>query len=195
MSVRGGRASHVERSAQNLPVPIGGTAPVHLSRRGRHLTWPAIDALASAAGLGAAVTGLALLGAPRVTAVAMVDQRVTVGAISLTETGAVGGTGQVAYGGAVSYVLRRGTDGSAVAAAAWNAPGGMSDGVCHMSAPGPTVTDRCVFHAPGTLLTSVDVLQRGSRATWQRTYDDGFRVTIAISPGGAAIPMPFPIDH
>jgi hypothetical protein len=44
-------------------------------------------------------------------------------------------------------------------------------------------------------MTSVDVLDPARGPAWQRTYDDGARATIDVSPDGGAVPVPFPIGR
>jgi hypothetical protein len=68
-------------------------------------------------------------------------------------------------------------------------------GVCNLHAVEARLIDECTFTVSTGRLTSVDVLDPAGGSDWQRTYDDGVRATIAVSPDGAAVPVPFPIGH
>jgi hypothetical protein len=109
--------------------------------------------------------------------------------------GPIGGTQSALYGGDASYLLAEGSNGSAVAAASWVSPGGLSAGVCHLRSDTTRLIDECTFDLNAGRLTSVDVLDLSRGAQWLRTYDDGVRLTIAVLPDGAAVPVPFPIGH
>jgi hypothetical protein len=71
----------------------------------------------------------------------------------------------------------------------------LAAGVCHLHSAAARLIDECTFDISAGRLTSVDVLDLSSGAQWQRTYDDGVRVTIGVAPDGAAVPVPFPIGR
>ncbi len=70
-----------------------------------------------------------------------------------------------------------------------------STDVCDLRRDGARLIEQCTFGAGPSPLTSVDVLDPAVAEGWQRTYSDGARVTIAVSPDGGAVPVPFPIGH
>jgi len=189
-------ASLIDRATQNLPVPIGGVAPVRVNRRRRRrVLRGCARAVASAVGLAAAVAGAVMVVAPKTDSATLVGHQVEIGGMALLEVGPLPSGQGVLYGGAASFVLSQHTDGSAVAAASWRSLGSRSSGICHVIAPGRTLIDECTFDVPGGTLTSVDVLDPASGGAWQRTYGDGVRVSIAVSTAGTVIPVPFPIGH
>jgi hypothetical protein len=189
-------ASLIDRATQNLPVPMGGVAPVRVvRRRRRRVLRRCAPAVALAVGLAAAVAGGVMVVAPQTDSATLVGHQVEIGGMALLEVGPLPGGQGALYGGAASFVLSRHADGSALAAASWRSHGSTSSGVCHVIAPGRTLIDECTFHVAEGTLTSVDVLDPASGGAWQRTYGDGTRVTIAVSTAGTAIPVPFPIGH
>jgi hypothetical protein len=186
----------IDRRAQNLPVPLGGDAPVReqRSRRRRPIRTHA-GSLAAGVGFAAAALGVALLAVPPSTAVSLLGDHVDVGSMVLRETGPVAGSQAVLYSGDASYVLAEHGDGSATASAAWVSSGASASGVCTLRPVESRLIDECSFTLNTERLTSVDVLDPARGPQWQRTYDDGVRAAIAVSPDGAAIPVPFPIGH
>jgi hypothetical protein len=122
--------------------------------------------------------------------------RLEVGGMTLTSVGSPRGSGPVLYQGGASYVLAEHSDGTTTAAAVWSSGGVTSSGVCHEHPAGVRLIDECrVTSSDGAALTCVDLLDPARGSAWQRTYDDGFRVTIAVSPDGAVVPVPFPIGR
>jgi hypothetical protein len=196
VSDAGEAAGLIDRLTQNLPVPLGGVAPVRVvRRRRRRVLRRCAPAVASAVGLAAACAGGVMVVAPHTYAATLVGHQVEIGGMALLEVGPLPGGQGVLYSGAASFVLSRHADGSARAAASWTSHGSTSSGVCHVIAPGRTLIDECTFHVAEGTLTSVDVLDPASGDVWQRTYGDGVRVSIAVSTAGMAIPVPFPMGH
>jgi hypothetical protein len=184
----------IDRDPQNLPVPLGGMAPVRSMPNRRHRRLRVHEAaVLSALGATAAVVGLILLLIPSPVAVSLFGDRVDVGAMVLKEAGS--GPGVWRYEGEASYVLAEHADGSASAAAAWMSSGSRSSGVCALRRAGTRLLDECAFTSSGGRLTSVDLLDPATGSVWLRTYADGTRVTIAVSPDGGAVPVPFPIGR
>jgi hypothetical protein len=104
-------------------------------------------------------------------------------------------TSSAFYSGDASYVLTEHGDGSATAAAAWVASGANLSGVCTLRPVEARLIDECTFTMSSGQLTSVDVLDPARGQEWQRTYDDGVRASIVVSPDGSAIPVPFPMGR
>jgi hypothetical protein len=186
----------IDRRPQNLPVPLGGDAPVraHRSRRRRPIRGRA-GFLVAGAGVTCAALGLGLLAAPAATAASLFGDHVEIGGMVLREKGQIGGSHAVLYSGDASYVLTEHGDGSATAAAAWVASGVNLSGVCTLRPVQARLIDECTFTMSSGQVTSVDVLDPSRGQEWQRTYDDGVRASIVVSPDGSAIPVPFPIGR
>jgi hypothetical protein len=147
------------------------------------------------AGIGCAAAGLVLLASPPPPAVYLFGGHLQVGDTVLHPMGSIGGAQTTLYGGGASYVLDERSGGSAIGAASWVASGRLSVGVCHLRTATARLIDECTFDVGTGRRSSVDVLDLSSGAQWLRTYDDGVRVTIAVPPDGAAVPVPFPIGH
>lgn len=161
----------------------------------RSLSWLARP-LASIAVSCCATVGAVLALLPTTVTASLRDGDVQVGSMVLEETGSTPGSGARMYGGAASYALIERGDGSARAAAAWVAPGGRAaSGVCDLRRDGARLLEDCSFTGSQGSITCVDVLDPAQGSVWQRTYADGARVTIAVAPDGAAIPVPFPIGR
>ena len=186
----------IDRDPQNLPVPLGSGAPMRVQRPRRHRE---IRSLARALVIGVAITcavvGVALLAVPQSIAVYLLGDRLTVGSMVLREAGPLRGTEATLYDGDASYVLTEPGNGSARAAAAWTSSGATWSGVCNVHPDDARLIDECTFTVSTGRLSSVDVLDPAGSPNWQRTYDDGVRATIEVSPDGAAVPVPFPVGH
>ncbi len=186
----------IDRDPQNLPIPLGDMAPVRVRRpRRRRALGTLVPAVLLAIGVTSGATGLTLLIAPPPIAVSLVGNHLEAGGMVLNEVGPVAGSHLSRYEGEASYVLAEHGDGTSTAAAAWVSAGITSSGVCSLRPNGIRLIDECVFTGGPKGLTSVDVLDPASGTGWQRTYNDGVRVTIAVSPDGAAVPVPFPIGR
>jgi hypothetical protein len=185
----------IDRHPQHLPVPLGGSAPVRVQRpRRRRPIRAHLPTVVLLAGIGCAAGGLAQLASPP-TAVYLLGDHIQVGSMVLHLVGPIGGAQATLYGGDASYVLNEPNNGSAIAAASWVASGRVSGGVCHLRSAAARLIDECTFDLRAGRLTSVDVLDLSTGSHWLRTYADGVRVTFAVSPDGAAVPVPFPIGH
>ncbi len=186
----------VNRDRQNLPVPLGGMWPVRVvamrRRHGLH-----VDRRRIGFGLGAAsgAAGLALLLTPAPVAVSLIGDRLEVGGMVLTAAAQPAPRQAVRFGGDASYVLLERSDGSASAAASWVSGGTTSTGVCTLRPEGVRLVETCSFVSGATRSTAVDVLDPAVGPLWQRTFGDGVRATIAVSPDGSAVPVPFPIGR
>jgi hypothetical protein len=187
----------IDRQPQNLPVPLGGMTPLRVTRsRFRRRPRVAPSTVCVAVGLASAAAGTALLLAPAPVAVSLQGERLQVGGMTLTAVGSPRASGPVLFFGGASYVLIEHNDRTATAAAVWTSGGVTSSGVCHLHPQGDRLIDECsVTSSSGAALTAVDLLDPARGSAWQRTYSDGSRVTIAVPPDGAAVPVPFPIGR
>ncbi len=188
--------SLIDRAPQNLPIPLGGMAPVRVNPPHR-ARLPRLDMSRLLLGVGvvAGAVGLWLLVAPAAVSVSLVGDRLEVGGMVLTAVGPTARSQPLRYEGDASYVLAEHADGSAVAASAWISGGTRSTGVCRLRRQGVRLIDECTFAVGEAHLTSVDVLDPARGPVWQRTYGDGSRATIGVSPDGGAVPVPFPIGR
>lgn len=190
------RRSLVDRSGQNIPLPVGGMAPVRVQRapsaRSRQARAGAVLTMVTVLCAG---TGALLLLLPGEDEASLLDGRVEIGSMVLTQVRIVPGTGAVVYGGDASYALVGRHDGTARAAAAWVTSGRLSWGTCDLRPDGLRLRETCTFTQGTVTIRSVDILDPSAASSWQRTYSDGIRVAIAVLPDGAAIPVPFPIGR
>ena len=186
----------IDRAPQNLPVPLGGMAPVRVNppRRAR-VPRLGLTTLLIGAGAVSGAVGLGLLAATPSVSVSLVGDRLEVGGMVLTAVGPTVESHATLYSGDASYVLAEHSDGTAAAAAAWALGGARSTGLCSLHRDGVRLIDECVFALGGARLTSVDVLDPALGSTWQRTYSDGGRVTIGVAAQGGAVPVAFPIGR
>ena len=186
----------IERDPQNLPIPLGGMAPVRVRRpRLRRALRLRLSTIALAFGVLCGATGLAMLLAPQTVAVSLSGDRFQVGGMSLREVNQPAGDQLRRFEGDASYVLAERGHGTAIAAAAWTSAGAPSQGVCTLRPQGRLLVEECSFVMGVRHLTSVDVLDPAKGSAWQRTYSDGARVTIAVAQNGAAAPIPFPVGR
>jgi hypothetical protein len=186
----------VDRDPQNLLVPLGGMAPARAERRRAvRRWWP--DTSTSLLGIGVVggAIGVGLLLAPAPDAVALMGDHLQVGGMVLSAVASSGDPRTLRFSGDASYVLVLGPDGPSRAAAVWTTGGTVSSGVCALHGDGSRLVDDCSFTSRAGRFSSVDVLDTALGPRWERTYDDGARVTIPVSAGGGAVPVPFPLGH
>ena len=184
----------IDRAPQNLPVPLGGVAPVRLRRaRRRHLVRRHARSAALAAAALATVAGVTLLLIPDPLDAYLDGDGIHVGAMTLRASGPSVG-GRTLYSGDASLVLVE-AGGTARAAASWSTNGRTMLGTCTLRIEPRHLVDECEFDTASGRLTSVDVLDPSSSSSWHRTYNDGVDVDIGVAPDGAAIPVPFPVGR
>jgi len=163
---------------QRLPLPVGGPHPIRQplpAPRSR----PRLGGVSTFVGLLAAAVG-ALLGAtPPTVTVAMDAVAYRVGDVTLPARGAG------VYAGPEGAVIIRGP----VAAASTRLHGLRALGSCRLTADAGF--ERCTFELDGRRLTADDRLGGGA---WDRRYDDGRTVRIALS-GGRPVPVPIPLGR
>jgi hypothetical protein len=189
----------IDRNPQNLPVPLGGFAPVHRTRRTSQAVkvWRRYSAgvVALIGLIGAALGGyLAWLG-PQVAVYAQ-GSTVSVAGTQLTlDPHQSTATRSVFTGAATLEIVNQGNNREKAAAITY--VGGVEQsGVCQLVqvAPGQ-LRETCSFTDGTTHLTSTDTLNSHSGSSWQRRYSDGKTVTIQIPSGGSVVPMPFLVGH
>lgn len=183
------------RDRQNIPLPLGGMAPARVRRVAAGRVGARLDRLLMVLAGGCAVAGLVLLAAPTTDTASLVAGQVEVGSMVLAQVGPLPASRVTLYSGDASYALVERADGSASAAAAWSRPQPLSAGTCDLQRAGRLLVDRCTFTGPAARVTAVDVLDPAVASSWRRTYADGLRVSIAVAPDGAVVPVPFPVGR
>lgn len=186
----------IDRNPQNLPIPLGGVAPVWVWRRARRrLLRRSAPSVARALAAVMALAGLTLLLLPNRSDAYMDSRGIHVGAMTLTAAGFDPHTGLMRFSGAASYALVEPGGGSARASASWTSAGVTASGWCSLRTEPARLVDECTFDLPAGRTTSVDVLNLAAGSLWQRTYSDGEQVEIGVAANGAVIPVPFAIGR
>jgi hypothetical protein len=189
-----GAAGFPERSAQTLPVPLGGLAPVHrhstaLRRTLRRHRSPPLLALA----VLAAGSGVWLSIGPRSFNVGeeggtlhVDDLTLTPLAQYVTETRVFTGPASVVIDTTSSGVTRGG------AVMTWN--GAPTTGRCVLLTDAAGASETCEYDIGARRLTSTDSFDARTK-TWYRRYGDGVEIAITVSSGKPLIPIPFPLGR
>jgi len=125
--------------------------------------------------------GVVLANATPSIAVSSSPTSYTVGAARLS------GSGDGRFTGDGALVMRTRADGSMVAAGDASHNGVDAQGQCLENADHRQV--RCTFDMSGTGLSALDTWSSGG---WQRRYEDGLQVNIAVS---SPVPVPFPVGR
>ncbi|MBV9099467.1 MAG: hypothetical protein JOZ46_03540 [Candidatus Dormibacteraeota bacterium] len=183
----------LERTSQNIPVPIGGLAPA----RGAPPVWRAAlrrnrGRWLSVAGLALAATGAALALSTPATQIYMSAGTVWVGSDAFT---AVRQSSAVrVFRGPLTLVLVSRGAGVVRGTAVGVVDGTRMSGVCDLDQPAATPSERCTFTLGGSAntVTATDSFDAATR-TWHRRYSDGRTVTFAVPPGGQLVPIPVPL--
>ncbi len=188
------KTASLDRSAQTLPVPLGGLAPVHRRSTAlgrtlrRHRSAPLF-----AAALAASCTGAWLSTSPRsfdagqyATGIHVDDWTLALAAQSAAGTQVFTGAATVAIETTPSGVVRAG------AVMTWN--GVRTTGRCVLARSATGAGETCVYEIGPTRLTSKDTYVTGTR-TWSRRYGDGVEIAISVPSGSALIPVPFPLGR
>jgi hypothetical protein len=189
-----GSGVSLERSAQTLPVPLGGLSPVHrhstVLLRGwrRHRTAP-LMALA----LACAGSGVWLSVIPR----SFVAGRDAVG-VQLDDVTLVPEGPSVAgiqiFTGPATMAITTSLSGIARAGAVMTWNGNPATGRCVLIRIAADASETCDFQIGSTRVTSADHFAARTR-TWGRRYSDGVEVSITVPGGSALIPIPFPLGR
>jgi hypothetical protein len=185
----------VDRTAQNIPLPLGTFAPAHRPARRRTRHAPDVRRIAAGAGVLAFITGITLIGWPEPAGVYLAGGSVHVGAMTLTDAGPSPSARIRVYQGSATYVLLERGDGSAEASAAWFVDHRTWGGRCALRSNASRLVEECWFETAQGSVTSLDVLDPADGLGWQRTYSDGAHVVINVPPGGAVVPVAFPIGR
>lgn len=189
-----GPPGSVDRSAQTLPVPLGGLAPVHRPstawRRGwlRHRS-ASLVALA----LAAAGCGVWLSLTPRYFEAGRDSAGVQVGGTLLARMAQPAVSTEVFTGQATLVIVTtspKTLTGSAVMT--WD--GIPTIGRCVLIAANSGTSERCDYTTGATRFTSTDTFDPRTR-NWDRRYDDGVEIVITVPSHCAVIPIPFPLGH
>jgi hypothetical protein len=183
----------LDRSAQALPIPLGGLSPAH--RRStplrrtlrRHRSAP-MFVLA----LAASCTGVWLSTGPRSFDVGQDPIGIHVDDITLTRASQLSG-GEV-FTGAATVVIRTTPSGAVRAGAVMTWNGVRATGRCALISSAQGARETCVYEIGATRLTSNDTFVARTR-TWSRRYGDGVEIAINLPIGSALIPVPFPLGR
>jgi hypothetical protein len=188
--------SGMERSTQNLPIPLGRLAPAH------HRTAPSAvlrwwrrhwRAAAVAVGILSALVGFWLAANPARTAVYVDADGVHVGASLLRPSASSRHSSARLYVGDAALVLRRLSARVLEAATVTWVHGVSTSGVCVMRMTAAGADEVCRFSRGGAYWTSYDAF-RSQDAGWVRRYSNGHRILIAVPPGAHLVPVPFAFD-
>jgi hypothetical protein len=184
----------LERSAQTLPVPLGGLTPVHrrssgLRRAaGAHRSVPMVAlALLFVAG------GVWLSTSPRAFQAGQDSAGVHVDGITLTRVVSSTARSQV-FTGAATLVIDMESSGVVTAAAVMTWNGLAATGRCVLRRTIADVVETCVYALGSNRLASSDRFSPRTR-TWYREYSDGVAVNITVPRGSTVIPVPFPLGR
>jgi len=182
------------RSAQTLPVPLGGLTPAH--RRAtplqhiarRHHTAPllALAVMAAASGVWLSTSPRSFEAGHDATGVHMDDMTLTPVTHSTPEM-------QMFIGAAALAIAttRAGTE-RAGAVMSWN--GVPTTARCVLRRTDAGAAEVCDYHIGATRLSSTDDYAASAR-TWHRRYSDGMEIAITVPTGAALIPIPFPLGR
>jgi hypothetical protein len=189
-----GSAGSLERSAQTLPVPLGGLTPVH-----RHSTTmrrtlrrhPSVPLVALALATGGA--GVWLSTSPRAFTAGQDAAGIEVGGLTLTPIAQPSRSTQ-SFTGVASVVIDTVSSGVARAGAVMTWDGFPTTVRCVLVRSATGVSETCAYDIGTTRLTSADSYSAKTR-TWSRRYSDGMEITITVPNGSELIPLPFPLGR
>ena len=190
--------SGIDRNPQNLPIPMGGYAPVwkfkRAPKRSRRIQlW--VPRGIAVLGLCCAALG-ASLALRQNDATIYWDSAANVIYVNGTALLSVG-TGTYGGGAVPAFAIVANGDGTEVAAAqAKYGPNQLAmAGSCRMTAVtnGASVQESCTFSLGGQTLQAADRYDLTSHV-WHRTYLDGQTIDISTAKG-AIVPVPFPFGR
>lgn len=189
------KAVVLERTAQNVPVPIGSLSPVRRDPSGfRRWLRRNRGRCVMASGLLLTGAGVLLALMPSSLSVYMDRGTVHIGSLELHEMR--GEASAQVFTGAMTLALT--SDGSRIVRGAGVATmnGAHVSGVCDVTASGARLAESCRFWVAGrtTVLTASDTFDAASR-TWLRRYSDGVTVTFSVPQDGQMVPIPVPLGH
>jgi hypothetical protein len=182
------------RSAQTLPVPLGGLAPVHRGSTalGRILRRQRTASLLAFA-LIAAGSGVWLSTSPRSFDAGNDAAGVHIGDILLTPV-AQSTSGLHVFTGAAALAIATASDGTMRAGAVMTWNGVSTTARCELRPGDAGAEETCHYDMGPIRLTSTDSYAARMR-TWRRRYGDGVEITITVPSGTALIPIPFPLGR
>jgi len=185
----------LDRTPQNLPVPLGGLVPAH-----HHESWLTRNMrrqqarILSVSGLALGVIGGWLAVATPSLPVYADENGVHVGELTLLPLQHQP-QGMHVYTGSVAFVVIDVSPRQTRASAVTTLNGVSVSGVCHlMRAGGGDAREKCAFSVRGTALHSTDVFD-SSTHTWRRTYSDGRTASFGVPPGKSVVPIPIPLGR
>jgi hypothetical protein len=188
--------STLDRTPQNLPVPLGGWSPAHHDESRLSRTWRRQRArILTAGGLVLGVVGGWLAVAAPSVAVYADGASVHIGAVTLLPVRQQPTQGVRVYTGAVAFVVVDVSPRETRASAVTLLNGVSVNGVCRLTRTGGAgAREECAFSVRGTALRSTDLFDSSSH-TWRRTYSDGRTATFNVPPGTSVVPIPIPLGR
>ena len=186
----------LDRTPQNLPVPLGGLVPAHRNESRLSRNWRRQRArILSVAGLMLAVAGGWLAVATPSLPVYADGRGVHVGEVTLVPLQHQLQQGVRVYTGAVAFAVVDVSPRQVRASAVTTMNGVSVSGVCHLvRTGGGDAREDCAFSVHGATLHSIDVFDSSSH-TWRRTYSDGRTASFAVPPGASVVPVPIPLGR
>lgn len=183
----------LDRSAQTLPVPLGGLVPVHRRATALRRVWDRYRAApALAAALASAIGGIWLSTSTRTFYTGRDASGIHIDDMTLAPaTSSVVGT-QVFTGAATVAIAVTPSMERAGAVMTWN--GLLTTGRCVLARRPTGAVETCAYAIGATRLTSNDTYIAATR-TWSRRYGDGVEIAIHVPHGSALIPIPFPLGR
>ena len=186
----------LDRSAQTLPIPLGGLAPAHrrptVLRRmlARYRSAPLIAAALLAAGIGIWLSTSTRPFDVGHDATGIHIDDMTLAPTGLSELGA----GPQVFTGAATVAIVATPSGTVRAGAVMTWNGLHATGRCVLTRSETGATEICGYVIGAMRLTSVDTFIAATR-TWSRRYGDGVVIAIHVPRGSTLIPVPFPLGR
>ena len=186
--------SSLPRSAQTLPVPLAGLAPVHrrptavrrMLRRQRTAPILALALIAAAGGVWLSTSPRSFDAGNDASGVHIDDILLTPVAPSTPRMHLFTGAASLAIATALDGTMRAG------AVMTWN--GVFTTARCELHPGDGSAVETCDYDMGTVRLTSMDSYSAQSRV-WHRRYGDGVEIAIAVPSGTALIPIPFPLGR
>ena len=188
--------SMLDRTPQNLPVPLGGLSPAHRDESRLSRNWRRRQArILTAGGLVLSVVGGWLAIAMPSVSVYADGKSVHIGSLTLLPLHERSNQGMRVYTGAVAFGLVDVSASEVRASAVTSLNGAPVNGVCRLTRTGGAdAREECAFSVRGTALRSTDLFDSSSH-TWRRTYSDGRTATFNVPPGTSVVPIPIPLGR
>ncbi len=182
--------NYIDRTPQNIPMPIGDFDVVHKNRRVPRVIrfWHRNNRRVIV------FVALVLMGIGSYAAVNRpVPEVYAYGGNIVVADHVLTPTSQGLYTGAATYLLRPSSATAVVGTAATYVSGTSVLGTCTMNEALPlSITETCRFSWNSMSVTSTDTLALDGSGLWTRTYSNGTVVEFAVPSEGAAVPAPFP---